>query len=122
MLARISDAPDQIIAICASGTVMAGDVDEAIARQTGAGGSSAAGLVVVIEPDFEGHFAELARGLAKAALAHRTLVKLAVVTEDDKMQEARLSGFEQAAAPVRFFAVADRSAAFDWAAAARGGE
>ena len=122
MLERIPDAPDQIIALRASGTVMAGDVDEAIAIQAGAGGSTAAGLVVVIDHDFDGYFAELARGLANAALAHRALVKLAVVTEDDRMQEARLSGFDRAAAPVRFFASDDRVAAFEWAAAARRGE
>jgi hypothetical protein len=122
MLERIPDAPDRIIALRASGTVMARDVDEAIASQAGAGGSTAAGLVVVIDRDFDGYLAELARGLSNAALAHRALVKLAVVTEEGKMPEAQLSGFDKSAVPVRFFAASDRTAAFEWAVAAQRGE
>jgi hypothetical protein len=38
------------------------------------------------------------------------------------MEEARLSGFEVSAVPVRLFASTDQKAALDWAAAARRGE
>jgi post-segregation antitoxin (ccd killing protein) len=83
---------------------------------------AATGLVILIDPDFDGDFAELAKGLANAGLAHKALVKLAVVTDAELMDEARLSGFDVSAVPVRLFASADRKAALDWAAAARRGE
>jgi hypothetical protein len=122
MLERLQEAPDQTIGLRATGTVMAGDVEEAIGRLGGPGASAPTGLVIVVDEDFDGYFAELARGLTNASLAHRSLVRLAVVTEADATEEARLSGFDRAAAPVRLFAAADLKAAFDWAAAARRGE
>ena len=62
---------------------------------------AATGLVIVIDPDFDGYFAELARGLTNASLAHRSLVRLAVVTDPERMDEARLSGFDASPVPVR---------------------
>ena len=73
-------------------------------------------------PGFRRLFRELARGLKHASLAHKNLVKVAVVTEADRMEEAKLSGFDAPAVPVRLFAANDRRAAYDWAAAARRGE
>ncbi len=120
MLERLQDAPDQVIGLSASGTVMARDVEDAIRLSADPGGSTPAGLVVVVDRDFDGYFAELARGLADAARAHKSLVRLAVVTDADRLEEARLSGFDgSAAAPIRLFGAADRKAALDWAAAAR---
>jgi len=78
--------------------------------------------VIVIDPEFDGYFAELARGLANASLAHKSLVKLALVTDADRMEEAKLGGFDASPVPVRLFASADRKAALEWAAAARRGE
>jgi glucose-6-phosphate dehydrogenase assembly protein OpcA len=121
MLERIQDAPAETLALKASGTIMAQDVEAAIQAALGSSNASR-GLVIVIDRDFDGYFAELARGLAKASLAHRSLVKMAVVTDADRMEEARLSGFEASAVPIRLFAAADRNAAFDWAAGARRGE
>ena len=121
MLERIQDAPAHTLALKASGTVMARDIEAALEAAIGPS-SAASGLVVVIDRDFDGYFAELARGLANVALAHRALVKLAVVADSDRMDEARLSGFSASAVPVRLFAAADRSLAFDWAAGARRGE
>lgn len=121
MLEGIRDAPAHTLALKASGTVMAQDVEAAI--QAALGSSSAArGLVIVIDRDFDGYFAELSRELANAALAHRSLVKLALVTDADRMEEAKLSGFEVSAVPIRLFAAEDRKSAFDWAAGARRGE
>ena len=85
-------------------------------------GEAATGLVMVIEPDFDGDFAELARGLASAALAHKSLVKLAVVIDPEQMDGARLNSFEASPVPIRQFAPADQNAALEWAAAARRGE
>ena len=59
----------------------------------------ATGLVIVIDPDFDGDFAELARGLASAALAHKSLVKLAVVIDPEQMDGARLNSFEASPVP-----------------------
>ena len=121
MLERIQDAPVETLALKASGTVMAQDIEAAIEAAL-APSSASSGLVVVIDRDFDGYFAELSRGLANASLAHRSLVKLALVTDVDRMDEARLSGFDKSAVPIRLFATRDRNAAFDWAAGARRGE
>jgi hypothetical protein len=100
---------------------MARDIEAAIEAALG-GSEAATGLVIVIDPDFDGYFAELARGLTNASLAHKSLVKLAIVTGAERMDEARLSGFEASPVPVRLFAEADEKAALEWSAAARRGE
>jgi len=119
MLERIQDAPAHALALRASGTIMARDVEAAIEAALG---TASTGVVIVIDRDFDGYLAELARGLANAALAHKNLVKLAVVTEADRMDEAKLSGFDVSAVPIRLFVAADQKAALDWAAGARRGE
>ena len=122
MLERIQDAPAEMLALRASGTILAQDVEAAIEAALGAS-NAARGLVIVIDRDFDGYFAELSRGLANAALAHRSLVKLALVADADRMEGAKLSsGFDVSAVPIRLFDSADRNAAFDWAAGARRGE
>ena len=121
MLERVQDAPAQTLALRASGTVMARDIEAAIEAALG-GSEAATGLVIVIDPDFDGYFAELARGLTNASLAHKSVVKLAVVTDPERMDVARLSGFEASPVPVRLFARAEEKGALEWAAAARRGE
>lgn len=118
MLQRIEDAP-QTLALRASGTVMAGEIEAAI---DAALGESATGLVIVIEPEFDRDFAGLARGLATSALAHKSLVKLAVVIDPDEMDGARLNSFEASPVRIRQFARADTHSALERAAAARRGE
>jgi hypothetical protein len=121
MLERLAHAPSDALGLRASGTISAEDVEAAI--QTALGQSDAAtGLVILVDRDFHGDFAELARGLASASLAHKSLVKVAVVADADQMEEVRLSDFEASAVPVRLFSEADEKAALDWAAAARRGE
>jgi hypothetical protein len=121
MLERMPDAPAHALALKASGTVMARDIEAAI--ETALGSSSlSTGLVIVIDRDFDGYLAELSRGLAAVSLAHKNLVKIAVVTDADRMHEARLSGFGVSAVPIRLFATGDRRAAYDWADGARRGE
>jgi len=119
MLKRAPDAPAEALALSASGAVTAQEVEAAIGAALG---EAATGLVIVIEPDFDGDFAELARGLASAALAHRALVKLAVVIDPDEMDGPRLNSFEASPVPIRQFARADMNSALEWAAAARRGE
>jgi hypothetical protein len=119
MLERVLEAPAQTLALRVSGTVMAGDVAAAIEAALG---EAATGLVVIVDPDFDGEFAELARGLAGAALAHRSLVKLAVVIDPEQMDGPRLNSFEASPISIRQFAPADENSALEWAAAARRGE
>jgi hypothetical protein len=119
MLERVQDGPAQTLALRASGTVMAGDVESAIRAALG---EAATGLVMIIDPGFEGDFAELARGLASSALAHKSLVKLAVVVDPEQMDGATLNNFEASPVHIRQFAHADENAALEWAAAARRGE
>ena len=121
MLERVQDAPAETLALRASGTVMAQDIGAAIEAALGQS-EAATGLVIVIDPDFDGYFAELARGLANAALAHKSLVKLALVTDPEQIDEVQLSGFEASPVPVRLFARTDEKRALEWAAAARRGE
>jgi hypothetical protein len=121
MLERVQDAPAQTLALRASDTVMAREVEAAI--DAGLGQSNAAtGLVMIIDPDFDGDFAEMARGFASAALAHKSLVKLAVVIDPEKMDGPTLNSFEASPVPIRQFASADATAALEWAATARRGE
>jgi hypothetical protein len=77
---------------------------------------------VIIAPDFGGAFAELARGLATSALAHKSLVKLAVVVDPEQMDGATLNSFEASPVRIRQFARADERSALEWAAGARRGE
>ena len=108
MLERVQDAPVQTLALRASGTVMAGDVTATIEAVLG---SAATGLVVIIASDFDGDFAEMARGFASAALAHKSLVKLAVVVDPEQMDGATLNSFEASPVTIRQFAAADTNAA-----------
>ena len=121
MLERVEDAPAHTLALRATGTVVARDVEAAIGAAVGSS-SASTGLVIVIDRDFDGYFVELARGLANAALAHKNLVKLALVAGADRMDEAKISGFDTSAVPIRLFTESERNAALEWAAAARRGE
>jgi hypothetical protein len=121
MLERVKDAPSHALALEASGTVMARDVEQAVEAALEPT-SAATGLVIVISRDFDGYLAELARGLANVAVAHKSIVRIAVVTEADRMDEAQLGGWSASAVPIRLFAANERRAAYDWADAARRGE
>jgi hypothetical protein len=49
MLERVQDAPAQTLALRASGTVMAGDIEAAIGAALG---EAATGVVMIIDPNF----------------------------------------------------------------------
>ncbi len=119
MLEWVRDAPAETLALSARGAVTAEDVEAAIEAALG---EASTGLVVVIEPDFDHDFAGLARGLASAALARKSLVKLAVVVDPDEIDGARLNSFQASPVRIRQFARADMKSAFEWAAGARRGE
>src|ERR1700722_17829728 len=112
MLERVHEGPAQTLALRASGAIAAQDVEAAI---NAAMGAAATGLVVIIAPDFGGDFAELARGLASSALAHKSLVKLAGVVGPEKMDGAALKQLRAFPGPIRQFARADENAALEWA-------
>ena len=117
MLERLSNLPKEIIGFRATGTVIASDVEKSLADLAGSEGTiDAKGLAVVVDRDFDGYFAELARGMAHASSAYKSLEKLAVVVDADRMGEARPSSFDGTAANVRLFATPDRTAAFAWVA------
>ena len=121
MLERMQDAPEHALALKASGTVMARDVEAAVNAALGES-TVGTGLVVVIDADFDGYLAELARGLTTVSLAHKNVVRIAVVAEADQMEEAKISGFSVSAVPIRLYAAGERKAAYDWADAPRRGE
>ncbi len=116
MLERMHDGPSRALALEASGTVMAGDIDAAV--EAALGSKAAVGLVIVISQDFDGYLAELARGLKSVALAHKAIVRIAVVADPGQIEEARLIGWDEAPVPIRLFPMSERRGAFDWADAA----
>jgi hypothetical protein len=118
MLERIVEAPTHMLALRASGTVVANDVDAALDVALGPS-TAATGLAIVIDRDFDGYLVELARGLTNASLAHKNLVRIAVVADADRMDAARLAGFDISAVPIRLFATPEEKSALDWTAAAR---
>jgi hypothetical protein len=120
MLERLQD-PEHALALKASGTVMARDVEAAIDAALGSP-TAPMGLVLVIDPDFDGYFAEIARGLANVALAHRNIVRIAVVTEPTQLAEAKLNAWTDSPVTIRLFSAEDLRAAYAWADAARRGE
>jgi len=91
MLERMQDAPAHTLALKASGTIMARDVESAIEAALDSS-NAATGLVIAVEREFDGYFAELSPGLANVSHSHRNLVRLAVLTEADRMDEAKLGG------------------------------
>jgi carbon monoxide dehydrogenase subunit G len=121
MLEHLQDGPAHALALRASGTVMAHDVESVVEAAIGQSGA-ATGLVVVIDQDFDGYLAEVARGVSNAALSHKGLVKVAVVTSPNGLSEAEISGFQASPVTVRLFKTGDERTAFEWAAAARRGE
>jgi SpoIIAA-like len=121
MLERIREAPAHALALEASGTVMARDVEQAVGDALEPT-SAATGLVIVISRDFDGYLAELARGLANVSVAHKALVRIAVVTDADRMDETWLNPWSGSTVPIRLFATEERAAAYAWADAARRGE
>ncbi len=121
MLERSQKQPEHALALEASGTVIARDVESAVDGAVGAS-SAGTGLVIVVSQDFDGYFAEVARGLANVAVAHKNVVRIAVVTEADQMDEAKLVGWNTSAVPIRLFSTQELSAAYAWADAARRGE
>jgi len=121
MLERMKDSSAHPLALEASGTVVARDVEVAVETALDPA-SAATGLVIVISRDFDGYLAELARGLANVSLAHKAIVRIAVVTDADLLDEARLNSWSASAVPIRLFAAEERAEAFAWADAARRGE
>jgi len=121
MLERMKDVTERALALEASGTVMARDVEAAVEAALGPT-SAAKGLVIVISRDFDGYLAELARGLANVSVAHKTIVRIAVVIDADRMEEAKLNSWSASAVSIRLFSKEERRAACDWADAAGRGE
>jgi hypothetical protein len=109
--------PTRALALEASGTVMAGDVDAAVEAELGPK-AAAIGLLVAISQDFDGYLAELARGLKSVSLAHKAIVRIAVVAEHGQIEEAGLVGWTDAPVSIRLFPASERHTAFDWVDAA----
>ena len=118
MLEQVSKASAGTFTFRASGTVAAGDVSAALHAALGSD-DIAMGLMVILDPGFDGHFVELARGLADASLAHKKLLRIAVIADADQIEEATHTGFDVSAVPIRLFPMPDEDAALQWTSAAR---
>ncbi|MGJ0505970.1 MAG: hypothetical protein ACR652_02300 [Methylocystis sp.] len=109
MLESLAETPPGVRGLRATGVVVAADVAQALAA---AQPDAAAGLVVVIDPDFDGYLAELMRGLAAAAAAPApAFARVALVAPDDMLAEAGRHGGE-----VRLFPASRRAEALAYAA------
>jgi hypothetical protein len=114
MLEPLTDLPAGVCGLRALGTVVAADVAAAIAGAAAASGhATTKGLVVVIDPDFDGYLAELVRGLATAAAAPApAFARFALIAPDGVVSEARAHGAD---AP-RIFPASQRADALAFAA------
>jgi len=117
LLQRLQDAPAHTLALGASGTILARDVEAAIEAASASHGA-ATGLIIVIEREFDGYFAELSRGLLNVSGTRKNLTRIAVITEADRMDEAKLGGLDASGAGLRLFPTSERRAAYEWAGAA----
>jgi hypothetical protein len=114
MLASVAGLPAGVVGLTANGTVIAQDVAQALdvlqAETRGAGG-----LIVVVDPDFDGYLSELVAGLSAAASGDKPLfAKWALVLPDAMVPEAtQLGGGEK----VTIFPASRREAAIAWTAA-----
>ena len=92
MLSSITGLPSHIVGLTANGTVIAQDVAQALdvlrAERRGA-----SGLIVFVDPDFDGYLSELVAGLVTASGADAPLFeKWALVLPDDMVTEATQLG------------------------------
>ncbi len=109
MLERIEDRNARRMMLRASGTVRKSDVESALAA------ASRPGLVIDVDPDFDGYLAEIARGLASTTAEQSAVEHVALVMDAALLPEAEISGFAHSRRPTRLFARRDRRAADDWA-------
>lgn len=92
----------------ANGTVMATDVE---ALYTDAPARS----MIVVDADFDGYMAELARGLrAVVERAGASAQRIAVIVNADVLDEAELGGLSPDGAALRAFPRNDAAAALAW--------
>lgn len=92
----------------AIGTVMAADVE---ALYTDAPARS----MIVVDADFDGYMAELARGLQTVAgRAGAATQRIAVIVNADVLDEAELGGLTPDGTTLRAFSRADTAAALAW--------
>jgi len=112
------ELPNGVLALRASGTVIAQDVPEAVALLAGTRPElKERGLVVFVGPDFDGYLAELVRGLEEeAAKGNAPFARWALVVEDDKMGEVHQFGRFAAEGNFRVFQESVRQSALEWAA------
>jgi hypothetical protein len=94
MLEPLTDLPAGVVGLRAIGTVLAEDVAAAITAAAAAPGHAPTkGMVVLIDPDFDGYLAELVRGLATAAVAPApAFARFALIAPDGVVSEARSHG------------------------------
>jgi hypothetical protein len=89
MLDRAADTPAGVVGLVANGTVIAQDVSQALAAVDPRGEKR--GLIVFVDPDFDGYLSELVSGLDKASSAASPMFqRWALVVPDGVLDEARL--------------------------------
>lgn len=108
MLSPIPDLPVGLTGLSASHTVLAADVDEAIA-----GLAPGARLLAEVGRGFDGYMAELVAALLRACGDGR-LSRCALVVPDTMLAEAQLAGAPEAGGKLRGFPAHDAAAARRW--------
>jgi hypothetical protein len=114
MLDSVAGLPDGVLGLKANGTVIAQDVAQALGLLR-ADASGARGLIVFLDPDFDGYLSELVAGLGAGSSVDQPLFrKWALVLPDDMIAEATQLG---GAGNVRIFPQSRHPDALAWVAA-----
>lgn len=114
MLGSVTGLPDGVLGLKANGTVIAQDVAQAL-EVLRAEAQGSRGLIVFLDPDFDGYLSELVSGLGAASSVDQPLFrKWALALPDDMIAEATQLG---GAGKVKIFPQSRRSDALAWVAA-----
>ena len=113
MLGSVAGLPDGVLGLKANGTVIAQDVAQALDLLR-AEARGAHGLIVFLDPDFDGYLSELVAGLGAASSVDKPLFrKWALALPDDMVAEATQFG---GAGKVSVFPESRRAEALAWIA------
>jgi hypothetical protein len=115
----VGDLSNNVSGLRASGTVVEQDVREAVAQAAAAAKDTSThrGLVVFVDPEFDGYLAELIRGLEREAAQNpASFARWALVVKDDVVEEASQFGSFIADSNLRVFPDSARTSALEWVA------
>lgn len=113
MLEPVSDLPSGVVGLRAQGTVIAGDISEALVIAKAAPGGDG-GLIIFVDPDLDGYLSEIIAALDTASQAAPPLfLRWALLAPDGVVQEAEQL---RSGSKLKIFPLSRRDDALAWAA------